>query len=217
MAKIYRAGGAMMNCSITGKTLKRTFDICLSGVGIILLFPFALMLGIIILSVEGRPVFYCQKRVGKDKKVFTAIKFRSMRKNAEDKRGPVLAKENDPRITPMGKKMRATAMDELPQLLNIFKGDMSFVGPRPERPELAENFSRIFSDYDKRYNVRPGLTGIAQIYGNYDSPANKKLKYDLLYIKKMNLCLDLYMIFISLWITIRGRWDLRENRKIKKT
>ena len=111
--------------------------------------------------------------------------------------------------------MRATAMDELPQLIIILKGDMSFVGPRPERPEFVEIFSRELIDYDKRHLVRPGLTGFAQIFGNYDSPAREKLKYDCLYIRKQKLCLDIYLIVISVWITISGHWDLKEKIHVK--
>ncbi len=192
--------------------IKRSFDVALSIFGILLFLPLGALMGLIILLYDGCPVFYCQKREGKDRRVFAAIKFRSMKKNAEKNSGPVLAKENDPRITPIGKIMRATAMDELPQLINIFKGDMSFVGPRPERPELAKIFVKEFKDYDKRYKVRPGLTGLAQVFSQYDSLANKKLKYDLLYIKRQRLCLDMYLIGLSVWITACGHWDLREKR-----
>jgi lipopolysaccharide/colanic/teichoic acid biosynthesis glycosyltransferase len=193
------------------KMVKRIFDIGLSIFGVLLFAPLGILLGVIILLYDGRPIFYCQNRVGKKKQIFKAVKFRSMKKDAEKQTGPVLAKENDPRITPIGKLMRVTAMDELPQLINILMGDMSFVGPRPERPEMVAQFSKEFSDYDNRHKVRPGLTGIAQVFGSYDSPANKKLKYDLLYIKKQSFCLDIYLIWLSVWITICGHWDLRDK------
>jgi lipopolysaccharide/colanic/teichoic acid biosynthesis glycosyltransferase len=193
------------------KMVKRIFDIGLSIFGVLLFAPLGILLGVIILLYDGWPIFYCQNRVGKKKQIFKAVKFRSMKKDAEKQTGPVLAKENDPRITPIGKLMRVTAMDELPQLINILMGDMSFVGPRPERPEMVAQFSKEFSDYDNRHKVRPGLTGIAQVFGSYDSLANKKLKYDLLYIKKQSFCLDIYLIWLSVWITICGHWDLRDK------
>jgi lipopolysaccharide/colanic/teichoic acid biosynthesis glycosyltransferase len=123
-----------------------------------------------------------------------------------------LATENDPRVTRVGRILRATAMDELPQLWNIFKGDMSFVGPRAERPELVEKYANRVRDYRNRFFVKPGLTGIAQVYGKYDSLPEHKLKYDLLYIKKQSFCLDLKLIFLSFWITFRGKWESREKK-----
>ena len=192
--------------------LKRPFDFTLSLIGIIISLPLWILIGLLIWLEDRGPVFYSQYRVGKDGKIFKAIKFRSMIKDAEKQTGAVWAKEDDPRITKIGRILRATAMDELPQLLSILKGDMSFVGPRPERPELVTQFNGGIPNYNFRHVVKPGLTGIAQIYGKYDTPPQHKLKYDLLYIKKQNFWLDLKLIFLSFLITFQGKWQSRKKK-----
>jgi len=192
--------------------LKRPFDFTLSLIGIIISFPLWILIGLLIWLEDRGPIFYSQYRVGKDGKIFKAIKFRSMIKDAEKQTGAVWAKEDDPRITKIGRILRATAMDELPQLLSILKGDMSFVGPRPERPELVTQFNGGIPNYNFRHVVKPGLTGIAQIYGKYDTPPQHKLKYDLLYIKKQNFWLDLKLIFLSFLITFQGKWQSRKKK-----
>ncbi len=192
--------------------LKRAFDIVLSSFGLILSSPLWLIISLAIILEDGFPVFYSQKRVGKNGKIFKVLKFRSMIKDAEKYTGAVWASENDPRVTKVGRILRATAMDELPQLLNILKGDMSFVGPRPERPELVEKFVKEFPDFKKRFAVKPGLTGLAQVYGQYDTPPQHKLKYDLLYIKKQSFWLDLKLIFLSFYITLKGKWEHRGKK-----
>lgn len=192
--------------------LKRPFDIFLSSIGLILSSPLWLMFALAIVIEDGLPIFYQQERVGKDGRIFRILKFRSMIKDAEKHTGAVWATENDPRVTKVGRVLRATAMDELPQLLSIFKGDMSFVGPRPERPELVNEFTKKFPDFKKRFAVKPGLTGIAQVYGQYDTPPQHKLKYDLLYIKRQSFCLDLKLIFLSFYITFRGKWEHRGRK-----
>ena len=191
---------------------KRIFDIFLASIGLILSLPLWIIISIAIKLEDGGPIFYSQERVGKDGKIFRILKFRSMVPDAEKNTGAVWASENDPRITKVGRILRATAMDELPQLLSILKGDMSFVGPRPERPELVEEFTKKFPDFKKRFVVKPGLTGIAQIYGQYDTPPQHKLKYDLLYIKKQSFLLDLKLIFLSFYITLRGKWEHRGKK-----
>ena len=148
--------------------------------------------------------------------VFKALKFRSMIVNAEGHTGPVWAAENDNRVTAVGKALRASAMDELPQLWNIFRGDMSFVGPRAERPELVDRFAETIRNYRDRLAVRPGLTGIAQVYGQYDTPPQHKLKYDRLYIKNASFCLDLRIILLSFLITFRGRWEQRGKKVLRR-
>ena len=168
-------------------------------------------MGVIYLE-DGRPIFYFQRRVGKGGRVFKAIKFRSMVKDAEKYTGPVWAKENDARVTRVGRLLRATALDELPQVLNILKGDMSFVGPRPERPELMRKFSQEIPDFPLRLKVRPGLTGPAQVYGNYDSHPRKKLRYDLFYIKNMSPWFDIKLLFLSLYVTLKGKWETRSRK-----
>jgi len=150
---------------------------------------------------------------------FKAIKFRSMIKDAEKGTGPVQAVENDPRVTKVGRILRATAMDELPQLLNILKGDMSFVGPRALRPREKEvygnpdeiNIENV-PGYKERLAVGPGLTGMAQVYLPTDALRSEKFQYDLLYIKKQSFLLDLKLIFLSFWITFRGKWESREKK-----
>jgi len=192
--------------------MKRLFDIFLSGIGLIGSCPFWLIFSIAIKLEDRGPIFYTQERVGKNGRVFKALKFRSMIPDAEKHTGAVWASENDPRVTKVGRILRATAMDELPQLWNIFKGDMSFVGPRAERPELVETFSQKIKNYNQRFLVTPGLTDMAQVYGSYDTPPHQKLRYDLLYVKKHSFLLDLKLIFLSFWITFRGKWESREKK-----
>jgi lipopolysaccharide/colanic/teichoic acid biosynthesis glycosyltransferase len=192
--------------------LKRIFDIILSAVGLLVSAPLWMIFSAAIKLGDGGPIFYAQNRVGKGGRIFKVYKFRSMIPDAEKQTGVVWASENDPRITKAGKILRATAMDELPQLWNIFKGDISFVGPRAERPELVQQFSKKIQNYHKRFLVKPGLTGIAQVYGSYDTPPQNKLRYDLLYIKNQSFFLDLKLIFLSFYITFRGKWESRQKK-----
>ena len=142
-----------------------------------------------------------------------------MVKDAETKSGPVQAVANDPRVTKVGRLLRATAMDELPQLVNIFKGDMSFVGPRALRPNEKEVRSgrgpealTEIPGYDARHAVRPGLTGLAQVFLPGEAPRRRKFRYDLLYIRKGSFWLDLKLVALSFWITFRGKWESREPK-----
>ena len=192
--------------------IKRLFDIFLSSVGLVCSSPLWILFSLAIWLEDRGPLFYTQDRVGKNGRIFKAYKFRSMIPDAEKHTGAVWASENDPRITKVGRILRATAMDELPQLWNIFKGDMSFVGPRSERPELVEQFAKKIKNYTQRFLVTPGLTGLAQVYGSYDTPPHQKLRYDLLYVKKQSFLLDLKLIFLSFWITFRGKWESREKK-----
>jgi lipopolysaccharide/colanic/teichoic acid biosynthesis glycosyltransferase len=192
--------------------MKRLFDIFLSSIGLLLSSPLWSLFSLAIWLEDRGSIFYTQERVGKNGRVFKALKFRSMISDAEKHTGAVWASENDPRITKVGRILRATAMDELPQLWNIFKGDMSFVGPRAERPELVEQFARKIKNYHDRFLVTPGLTGLAQVYGSYDTPPHQKLRYDLLYIKNQSFLLDLKLIFLSFWITFRGKWESRKRK-----
>ena len=125
--------------------------------------------------------------------------------------GAIWATENDHRVTGVGKILRSTAMDELPQLINILKGDISFVGPRAERPELVNEFKKRVRHFELTM-ARPGLTGVAQIFGRYDSPPRHKLRYDLLYIRNQSFLLDLKLILLSFWITLRGKWESRNHK-----
>jgi lipopolysaccharide/colanic/teichoic acid biosynthesis glycosyltransferase len=171
--------------------------------------------GLIALAVkveDSGVVFYRQGRVGKDGREFSALKFRSMVEDSDRRWGAIPAAKRDPRITRVGRILRSTAMDELPQLWNILKGEMSFVGPRPEWVDLAAMFRKEIPSFDRRHVVRPGLTGLAQIYGHSELPRRQKLRYDLLYIRKHNLWLDIRLIFISFLVTFLGRWEERVNK-----
>lgn len=198
--------------------LKRPFDIALSSIGLLLSSPLWLVFGLMIWLEDRGPVFYKQERIGKDGKTFKALKFRSMITNAEQEQGPVQAKQNDKRITKVGRFLRSTAMDELPQLTNILKGDMSFVGPRALRPAEIENHGSNsvslveLPGFSKRHSIRPGLTGLTQVYQRKDVPIKIKFRYDLIYIKNRSFWLDLKLIFLSFWITFRAKWESRENK-----
>jgi lipopolysaccharide/colanic/teichoic acid biosynthesis glycosyltransferase len=168
---------------------------------------------------DGGPIFFTQARVGVRGRTFEALKFRSMIPDAERGVGPIQAVERDPRVTVVGQLLRATAMDELPQLWNIFRGDMSFVGPRALRPEEIEVDAggvRVPLDrvpgFTERSAVPPGLTGIAQIYAPRDVTRRQKFRFDLLYIRRQSFLLDLRLLVVSFWITMRGTWEARERK-----
>ena len=173
--------------------VKRGVDLILGSIGFVLALPFFLI-STFLVKLDGGPVFYSQERLTQDGKVFRVLKFRSMVPNAEKLSGPILAGENDPRITKMGKLMRATRLDELPQILNILKGDMSIVGPRPERPFFTEQFVAQTPQYAQRLRVKAGLTGLAQVEGKYNTSFEDKLRYDLLYIYNYSLFQDFLII-----------------------
>ena len=193
--------------------LKRPLDLLMIIGG--LLFPLLWPLWFIVIFIiplliwiEDRgPIFYSQNRIGKNKKVFKVIKFRTMIPDAEKASGAVWATKDDPRITRIGHLLRRTALDEIPQLLNILKGEMSFVGPRAERPELHEKFSKEIPGFDKRLDVTPGLSGLAQINGSYDLDPKEKLVFDIDYSKKMSLFFDIKIIIVSVFNSISARWD----------
>lgn len=192
---------------------KRPLDLTVLFVSHVLLAPFLVLLWSVIpmlIWLDDRgTAFYRQKRVGKDGRVFTILKFRTMVADAEKATGAAWAMPNDPRVTWIGKLLRRTALDELPQTLSIWKGDMSLVGPRSERPELHQRFAQEVPAWEKRVQVRPGLTGLAQVKGEYNLPPAEKLRYDLEYIRKMNVFLDLKLLVLSLLNTLVGRWDRR--------
>ena len=199
--------------------MKRLFDCVLAGTGLIVSAPLWAAIAAAIKLEDGGPIFFRQERVGRGGRVFDALKFRSMVPNAEALTGAVQATENDPRITRVGRLMRATAMDELPQLWNIFAGDMSFVGPRPLRPGEVEvrgdgQFVRLdeIPGYEARHSVRPGLTGIAQVYAPRDIDRARKFRLDRLYLKRAGFWFDLRLIMVSFWITARGDWEKRDRR-----
>jgi colanic acid biosynthesis glycosyl transferase WcaI len=234
---------------------KRLFDILLSGSGLIASAPLWAAFAALVKIEDGGPVFYRQERVGRNGRIFDAMKFRSMIPDAEAGRGPVQAAYDDPRVTRIGRLLRATAMDELPQLWNIFRGDMSFVGPRAMRPMEIEGkgvgreeegvrsegrgarseelgvrseeegergkskkekgkseYEDGAVDFDRRHRVRPGLTGLAQVYAPRNAARPQKLRFDLLYIRRQTFWLDMKLIVLSFWITFRGKWEVRGKK-----
>ncbi len=180
--------------SLEVRTLKRLLDIAVAGIGFICALPFMLTTAIAIKIGDPGPVLYSQIRTGRYGKEFRVYKFRTMKVDAEKYTGPMLAQENDPRITKLGKFLRSVRLDELPQILNVLIGDMSIVGPRPERPFFVEQFIKETPEYAYRHNVKPGITGMAQVFGKYNTTPFDKLVYDLMYIEKCNILTDLAII-----------------------
>lgn len=198
--------------------MKRALDAALASFGLVLSAPLWLVLASAIKLEDGGPVFFTQERVGKGGRIFRALKFRSMRQDAEAATGPLQARDGDVRITRVGRLMRATAMDELPQLWNICRGDMSFVGPRALRPGEIEMEGgapvalEAVPGYARRIAVRPGLTGVAQVYAARDIPRRHKFRYDALYIRRRSVSLDVRLILLSFWISFRGTWENRDRK-----
>lgn len=180
------------------QAFKRVFDFAMSVILLILLSPLMTFAAILIKLTSTGKVLYTQERVGKDGKKFQIYKFRSMVSDAEKLTGAVLASKYDPRITRFGRIMRITRLDELPQLFNILNGEMSFVGPRPERPVFVNKFEKEIPGYKERIRIKPGVTGLAQVSGNYGSSADIKLKYDLAYVANQKFTLDLQILFRTL-------------------
>ncbi len=186
---------------------KRLIGFSFSSIGLILLSPLILIISILIKMDSRGPVFYKQERTGQNGKIFKLIKFRSMVENAETN-GPVWAERNDSRVTRVGKWMRNWRLDEIPQMINVLKGDMSFVGPRPERPFFVEQLRKEIPFYDHRFSVKPGITGWAQVkyrYGASKDDALEKLKYDLYYIKNLSSLFDMIIIFETIKVVLFGK------------
>lgn len=187
---------------------KRIFDIVVSLILLILTLPIALLTALLILIESGLPIFYRQERMGECGHVFAVLKFRSMRQNAEQVGLPQWAKQNDDRVTRVGRIIRKLRIDELPQVLNVLKGDMSFVGPRPERPYFVKQLASQIPFYLNRHTVKPGITGWAQIrypYGSTVEDAMHKLQYDLYYAKNHSLFLDLIILFQTAQVVLFGK------------
>ena len=180
------------------RAFKRIFDIFFSLISIIILSPVMLISAIAVKICDGGPVLYKQKRLTIDEKEFYVLKFRSMIVDAEKDGKARLAAEEDDRITPVGKILRKFRLDEFPQLFNILKGDMSVVGPRPERPELSEEYRKDMPEFGFRLKVKAGLTGYAQVTGAYDTTPYDKLKMDLMYIENYSMRLDLQIILMTI-------------------
>lgn len=186
------------------KVSKNFFDRLLAGIFLLLLAPFMLIFALLIKITSPGPVFYKQERVGQGEKPFWLIKFRTMIDNAEAQTGPVLAADDDHRITTIGRFLRRYRLDELPQLFNILKGEMSFVGPRPERPFFVKQFKKSIPGYAERFLLKPGLTGLAQISGSYATTPTNKLKYDLIYLYNQSLFLDLKILLATVKVVLTG-------------
>jgi len=195
--------------------VKRAFDFVLAALGLLVSSPFWLLIACAIRLEDGGPVFYRQQRWGRNKKPFTVYKFRSMVADADRRFGALQAGEDDQRFTKVGRFLRATSLDEMPQLLNIWRGEMSWVGPRAlPMNEKQVNEGIGFPDeaipgFDLRCLVRPGLTGIAQVFAPRDVPRRHKFRYDCFYVKRQSLGLDLELILLSFWISFRLRWEHR--------
>lgn len=210
------ASSGALDAIVPRRTLyKRPLDLTILLAAHLVLAPVFLMLWAVIpllVWLEDRgPVFYRQHRPGKGGELFTILKFRTMVVNA-DRIGPAWTQDKDPRVTRVGRVLRRTALDELPSVLSIWKGDMSFVGPRALPVKEQQFLETQIPGFAGRLNVRPGLTGMAQVYDIQDDAATK-LRYDLEYIYRMNLMLDVKLILLSARNTLTGRWDVRTGKK----
>lgn len=188
--------------SLLQRFVKRAMDLFISGVALVVLSPLLLIVALLIKLEDNGPVFYKQDRITKDHKVFSILKFRSMVVDAE-KYGAQPAVDRDPRITKIGRFIRATRIDELPQLINIFVGDMAVVGPRPERVEHVEKYTQEIPEFAFREKVKGGLTGYAQIFGKYNTTAYDKLRLDLMYIEQYSILLDLKLLLLTIQVMLK--------------
>jgi exopolysaccharide biosynthesis polyprenyl glycosylphosphotransferase len=184
---------------------KRVGDIVIAAVGLLATLPLSLAAAIAVKASSPGPVFFSQERKGCHERAFRIYKFRTMVADAEALTGPVLSTREDPRITSVGRVLRRLRVDEIPQLWNVLKGDMSLVGPRPERPAFSDQFVAENPLYERRFLVRPGLTGFAQIHGRYDTDYRHKLRYDLIYINSMSLATDLRILLATIRIVLTGK------------
>jgi exopolysaccharide biosynthesis polyprenyl glycosylphosphotransferase len=190
------------------RAVKRVIDICVAAMILLMGFPVWVIVALAIRLDSRGSIFYAQERVGKDEKHFRMIKFRSMYENAESQSGPVWANKQDPRVTRVGKIMRKLRIDEVPQLFNVLDGDMSLVGPRPERPFFVEQLSKEIPLYKRRLKVRPGITGWAQVKHKYDesiADVRKKVEYDLFYIENMSLRMDMKILLNTIMVVFLGK------------
>ncbi|MBN1900850.1 sugar transferase [Candidatus Sumerlaeota bacterium] len=177
--------------------MERLINFITASILLLLFSPFMLLISLILLLFDGCPILYRGKRVGKNGRLFTMYKFRTLYEGSETRIGGKLMKDSEGYITPIGHFLRCLKLDELPQLLNIIKGDMNFVGPRPVRPLMAVEYESKCKDYNQRFMVKPGLTGLAQLRGGYYCPAKRKTRYDLFYIKKRSFILDAKLLALT--------------------
>jgi exopolysaccharide biosynthesis polyprenyl glycosylphosphotransferase len=184
---------------------KRGLDVIMAVLVLVGCLPFWCLVGLLIKLDSRGPVLYSQTRLGKNRKPFTVYKFRSMVQDAEKHTGPVWAASHDLRITRMGRIIRKIRLDEVPQFINVLRGDMSLVGPRPERPYFVEKIEKEIPIYAKRFNVKPGITGLAQTRHKYDTTIDdvrEKIKYDLYYIENMSLAFDFKILIRTIWVVL---------------
>lgn len=201
-----------LHLSLEKKIIKRIMDILFSLIGIVLSLPIMIIASLAILLSDGRPIFFTQERATIDNKTFKLIKFRSMVKDAEKDTGAIWSTENDPRVTKNGRFLRRFWIDELPQLFNVLKGDMSMVGPRPERPVFIKEFAETIPDFHYRMTVKAGVTGLAQVLGKYSTTPENKIKFDLMYIRKASLIYDVKIIFETVKKILMGTLKRGENK-----
>lgn len=197
---VFKMGGFRL--SPVQRAVKRLIDLFLSLIAFVPFVALCPLITLINMFCNRGPLFFLQERVGLGGKEFMMVKFRTMVPDAEKDTGPVLASEDDARVTGFGAFLRASRLDELPQILNILAGDMSIVGPRPEREHFTRQFADEIPHYEQRLRLRPGLTGLAQVKGRYDTSANSKLQYDLMYIQNYSLLLDLKIIFQTIYVIL---------------
>lgn len=191
-----------LKLTLEQRSLKRTIDIIVSGIAFIVALPLMLLTALAIKLGDPGPVLYSQVRTGRYGREFKVYKFRTMRVDAEKYSGPQLATENDPRITKLGRFLRATRLDELPQIWNVLSGSMSIVGPRPERPFFVEKFQQEIPEYYYRHHVKPGITGLAQVYGKYNTTPYDKLIYDLTYIQQYSVWQDFIIMLQTIKVLV---------------
>ena len=194
---------SIVNDSFLFKIYHRILDIIVAIIGLVISIPIIIVFGFLIKKEDGGPVFYKQDRLGKDGRIIFIYKLRSMRVNSETN-GAIWAEKNDPRITKVGKFIRKTRIDEIPQFLNILKGEMSIIGPRPERPTLTMEFNDQIPGFINRLVIKPGLTGYAQVHGGYDISPEDKIKEDLYYIKNRSVFLDFSILFRTVKVIFTG-------------
>jgi len=199
---------------------KRVFDIIFSSIAIFFLSPLFLLLAFGVKVTSRGPVFYTQDRVGKEGQLFKIYKYRTMVDEGENKTGVVWAQQSDPRLTRFGKFLRDHHLDELPQFVNVFRGDMSIIGPRPERPYFVDQFNEAIPGYHKRLQIKPGITGLAQTRQKYDvtlDDVRKKLAMDLMYIKQMCWMVDVRIFLQTFRVLFTGKVGLPKKTVTKTT
>jgi lipopolysaccharide/colanic/teichoic acid biosynthesis glycosyltransferase len=211
----------LKHCAIIGAPetqprSKRGFDLCLAGLGLILSLPVWLACVLLLWLEDPGPLLFVKNSVGKGGRNFHQFKFRTMVQGAEDQTGPVLCQEGDNRVLTVGKVLRKTALDELPQLLNILLGEMSFVGPRPQRTVLVHQYLEGLPEYAKRHRVLPGLAGLAQVAGDYYLTPRQKLRFDRLYIRNSSLAFDLKLLWLAFLLTFWYRWQKGWNGRLPR-